>query len=418
MTNATVEHVIGDQLQAAREWLAQYWHGEDDAQWRQAVATSGYAVPTWPEDSFGLGLDRAQARDIAAVFVEAGAPGACQELEQASTHGWLHLLGGPLREYGTPEQKERMLPELLSGQMGTGCLLYSEPGAGSDLAGLQTKAVRDGDDYVINGQKVWTTGGHEAEFGMLLARTDWDVSKHAGISFFVFPMKQAGVDVQPIKQMTGDAEFNEVFLTDARVSADNLIGGEGNGWKVLQVALAAERRMMGESMQSGMAGAGEQDDSKSPIFGLSDDLIELARTAGRLDDPLVREEIIKIHSWRLVNDWNNARAVAELRTSGSSSLASLGKLAKSRILHSAAALRFRLLGIRGLQYDESQDAEAYRIDFDLMMSFINSIGGGSDQIQRNIISERVLRLPKGPEPDKGVPFRDVLKSDATRPLGK
>lgn len=418
MTNTTVERVVTEQLQAAREWITQNWRGEDDAEWRLTLATSGYAVPTWPENSFGLGLTRAQARDIAAVFAEAGAPGACQELEPASTRAWLHLLGDPLREHGTEEQKKRLLPQLLSGQMGTGCLLYSEPGAGSDLAGLQTKAVRDGVDYIVNGQKVWTTGGHEAEFGILIARTDWDVPKHAGISFFVFPMNQPGVDVQPIKQMTGDADFNEVFLTDARVDADNLIGGEGNGWKVLQVALVAERRLMGESMQPGAAVTGAQNDSRPPVFGLSEDLIDLARKAGSLDDPLVREEIIKIHSWRLVNEWNNARAVAELRASGSSSLASLGKLAKSRILHSAAALRFRLLGTRGLQYDESQDAEAYRIDFDLMMSFINSIGGGSDQIQRNIISERVLRLPKGPEPDKGVPFRDVLKSDATRPLGK
>jgi alkylation response protein AidB-like acyl-CoA dehydrogenase len=413
MSSAEIEGEADRVQTEVRAWLAENWRGTDDPEYRRRVVASGYAAPTWPAEDLGLGLSRALGKAVAEEFVAAGAPGAARELEPFHASPWLQLAGGPIRTFGTDEQKRRLLAQLLSGELNIGCLLYSEPGAGSDLAGLQTRAELDGDDYIVNGQKVWTTNGREAVFGLLMARTDWDVPKHAGLSFFLFPMRQPGVEVRPIKQMTGDAEFNEVFLTDARVPAANLVGGAGNGWKVLQVALGAERRGMGELMMAGSATSGD----KTPLFGMSDDLILAAREAGRADDPVVRQEMMRIHTWRLVNEWNNARALAELLANGSSSLASLGKLANSRILHGTAALKFRLLGVRALQYDQAADAEAYRTDFDLMMSFINSIGGGSDQIQRNIISERVLGLPKGFEPDRGVPFRDVLKADATRSLG-
>jgi alkylation response protein AidB-like acyl-CoA dehydrogenase len=231
-------------------------------------------------------------------------------------------------------------------------------------------------------------------------------------------MRQTGVEVRPIHQITGASDFSEVFL-DARVPAADLIGGPGNGWKVIQVALAAERRGMGELRLEARGDERSADPGKPvPLFARSNDLIELARSAGRLDDPLVREEIMKIHTWRLVNDWTAARAASDPSVGGAAAAASLGKLANSRILHRAAALRYELLGQRVLQYDEAADPEAYRVDYDLMMSFINSIGGGSDQIQRNIIGERVLGLPKGPEPDRGVPFRDVLKAAPTRSFGE
>ena len=411
MSNGAVEEASDTVLAEAREWISQNWHGVADLDWYRRVTESGYAAPTWPVDDSGRGYSRLQGRAVAAAFEEAQAPGAARELRRFHEYPWLELIGSPIRAYGTAEQKRTLLPKLLAGELGRGCLLYSEPGAGSDLAGLQTRAVLDGDDYVINGQKVWTTGGHLATTGLLIARTDWDAPKHAGLSFFVFPMNQPGVEVRPIRQLTGGSEFNEVFLTDARVPAANLIGGPGNGWKVLQVALGAERRGMGEAKD------GATSSDRPALYTLSDDLITAARDAGRIDDPIVRQEIMRIHTWRLINAWTNARAVAELRDNGASSLASLGKLANSRILHGAAALKYRLLGARALQYDEQADAAAYRADYDLMYSFVNSIGGGSDQIQRNIISERVLGLPKGFEPDKGVPFRDVLKADATRSLG-
>jgi alkylation response protein AidB-like acyl-CoA dehydrogenase len=303
-----------------------------------------------------------------------------------------------------------VLPKLLSGEWTRGCLLYSEPGNGSDLAGLQTRAERDGDVFVVNGQKIWTTGGHEAQCALLLARTNWDVPKHAGISFFIIPMDLPGIEVRPIKQMTGESDFNEVFLTDVPVPAGALIGELNDGWRVLQTALKEERRMMGFELGA----ARRKDGDRAPIFSESDDLIEAARAAGKLGDEAVRQEIMRIHSWRLVNDWTAVRARQQIQAGGGSSLASLGKLAKSRILHSSWALRYRLLGPRGMLYDPA-DAAAYQVDHELMWSFINSVGGGTDQIQRNIIGERILGLPKGYEPDRGVPFRDVRKGGSAGP---
>ncbi|WP_425826852.1 acyl-CoA dehydrogenase family protein [Streptomyces fractus] len=397
--------------EAARSWLAGHWNGSEDAAWRDAVVNSGWAAPTWPQGSYGLGLSGEAARAAQEEFRAAGAPGGF--LDQSSFHAdpWLRLLGNPVLAFGSQELKDHFLPMLLKGEVGQGCLLYSEPGAGSDLASVQTRAELEGDEYVVTGQKIWTTGGHEAKYGLLLARTDWDVPKHAGLSFFVIDMKQPGIEVRPIRQITGDAEFNEVFLTDARVPASWMIGEPGQGWKALQIALAAERSGMG-SMSSSQSGT----PIKAGLREAADDLVAAARRAGRLDDPQVRQEIVKIMSWRLTNTWTGQRAAAEIRR-GPSSLASLGKLAMSRVLHAGADFAYRMQGEESLVYDYDNPLD-HPVDRDLMFAFINSIGGGSDQIQRNIISERVLGLPKGDAPDKDVPFRDVRKGAATRSVGQ
>lgn len=391
-----------------RLWLKENWHGTDDAAWRTRVLKAGWAAPTWPEDSFGRGLSRPDAKVVREVFREAGAPSAAVEAV-----GFTSLAGNTVVEFGSAEQKREVLPKFLTGEWTNGCLLYSEPGNGSDLAGLQTKAVRDGDEFVVNGQKIWTTGGHEADCALLLARTNPDVPKHAGISFFIIPMDLPGIEVRPIKQITGESDFNEVFLTDVRIPAGSLVGELNTGWRVLQTALKEERRMMGAELGAAKRKPGD----RAPLFAESNDLIEAARAAGVLDDPAVRQEIMKIHSWRLVNQWNGLRAKAEIEAGGGSSLASLGKLAMSRILHSSWGLKYRLLGAKGMLYDPA-DAAAYAVDHQLMWSFINSIGGGTDQIQRNIIGERILGLPKGYEPDKGVPFKDVRKGGTARPSEK
>lgn len=390
-----------------RSWLAANWHGTDGADWRARVVEAGWAAPTWPADSFGRGLSRAEAKTVAQEFRAAGAPGGAVEHQ-----GFTAIAGNTVVEFGSAGLKLEVLPKMLSGEWSRGCLLYSEPGNGSDLAGLQTRAERDGDFFVVNGQKIWTTGGHEAQFALLIARTDWDVPKHAGISFFIIPMDLPGIEVRPIKQMTGESDFNEVFLTDVPVPAGALVGELNDGWRVLQTALKEERRTMGFEL----GGARRKEGDRAPIFTESTDLIEAARAAGKLDDAEVRQEIMRIHSWRLVNDWTAVRARQQIQAGGGSPLASLGKLAKSRILHSGWALKYRLLGPRGMLYDPA-DAAAYKADNQLMWSFINSIGGGTDQIQRNIIGERILGLPKGHEPDRGVPFRDVRKGGSARPAG-
>ncbi|MBB4133836.1 acyl-CoA dehydrogenase family protein [Gordonia humi] len=392
-----------------RTWLAENFAGVNDREWREHVIAAGWAAPTWPADAFGRNLSSADATIVREEFRAAGAKGANIE-----RRGFPALAGNTIVEFGSPAMKNDVLPKLLSGEWGIGCLLYSEPSNGSDLAGLQTRAVRDGDDFIVNGQKIWTTSGHEADCALLLARTDWDQPKHAGISFFIIPMDLPGIEVRPIKQMTGESDFNEVFLDNVRVPASALIGELNDGWRVLQTALKEERRTMGFVL-----GAKERRPEDRPaIFTDADDLIAAAREAGRLDDEAVRQEIMRIHTWRLVNDWNSVRAKKEIAAGGGSSLASLGKLAKSRILHSSWALRFRLLGARGLMYDEAADKAAYEVDHELMWSFINSIGGGTDQIQRNIIGERILGLPKGHEPDRGVPFRDIRKGGTLAAEGK
>ena len=400
----TAEEPLSGQV---RSWLAANWHGTDDAAWRARVVQAGWAAPTWPADSFGRGLSRAEATTVAREFQAAGAPGAAVERQ-----GYAALAGNAVVEFGSPELKRDVLPKLLSGEWTRGCLLYSEPGNGSDLAGLQTRAERDGDVFIVNGQKIWTTGGHEAQCGLLIARTNWDVPKHAGISFFIIPMDLPGIEVRPIKQMTGESDFNEIFLTDVPVPAGALVGELDDGWRVLQTALKEERRMMGAELGAPRRKHGD----RAPIFTGADDLIEAARAAGKLDDEAVRQEIMRIHSWRLVNEWNAVRARQQIQATGGSSLASLGKLANSRILHRGWALRYRLLGARGMLYDPA-DTAAYEVDHELMWSFINSVGGGTDQIQRNIIGERILGLPKGYEPDRGVPFRDVRKGGSARPAG-
>ena len=278
------------------------------------------------------------------------------------------------------------------------CLLYSEPGAGSDLAGVRTRAERVDDHYVVNGQKVWTSSAATADYGMLIARTDWDVPKHKGISFFFCPMKQPGVEVRPLRPITDESHFNEVFLTDAIVPAENLLGRLGDGWGVLQTALAYERSVMGEAARGPRSGVAESAGEEP--------LIALAREAGVLDDPVFRQGLARVIAYKRVNAMNTARAKAELKQGNSSPVMSLGKLALSRILHEEARLRTAMLGagslLEGPDHPRAEDA-----NFLTLNAYFTSIGGGTDQIQRNIIGERVLGLPKEPEVDRDVPFRQV-----------
>ena len=308
------------------------------------------------------------------------------------------ILARTVRAHASAEMQCTLVPALLRGELGPGCLLYSEPGAGSDLAGLQTRADRDGELYVVNGQKVWSSSAATASWGILAARTNWDVPKHRGLSVLVLPMadggvRRPGIEVRPIRQITGEAHFNEVFLSDVTVPVANRVGDENDGWRVLQTALIHERAVMGGLY--------------APSGGASADLVEAARRAGRAGDPVVRQRIAQLHTWRQVQEWNRQRAPE---------LASLGKLANSRILHAVGALLQELDGAHSLLYDYAH-IDATSPAFRGMKAFVASIGGGSDQIQRNIIGERLLGLPREPEPDRDRPFRDVPKGVAERRFG-
>ena len=374
-----------------RKWLAANWTpGVDRARWAQLVVEAGWAVPSWEPEWYGRGLSDAQSRLVAAEFAAVGAPGC--------GHDRANLFACTLHDVGSDEQKRRLVPPSIRGES-KWCLLYSEPGAGSDLAGLRTRAERDGDDWVINGQKVWTSFAKTADYGMLVARTDWDVPKHQGLSFFMLPMRQPGVEIRPIHQITGESEFNEVFIEGARVPAENLVGELNAGWSVLQTALGYERRFMGDLARTAK-------DNKRPRPEKANLLVELAREADRLDDPYVRQQIARVDALATVNRWNAQRSKAAVDRSEAATLMALGKIAMSRILHETARVETEIVGAQAmLAGPDNPVGDA--VTFRTMNAYFTSIGGGTDQIQRNIVGERVLGLPKEPEPYRNTPFREL-----------
>ncbi len=406
---STINSVSDQALrEEVRQWLSDNWHEaladelsneaygwETSAarkEWLGKVLEARWAVLRWPEEWYGRELSNDQAKIIEREFARVGAPGSGQD----RTNLWVNTLLAA----GQQGLKEKLIAPLLRNEVNM-CLLYSEPGAGSDLAGIRTRADRLGDHYVVNGQKVWTSGARVADYGMLIARTDWEVPKHKGISFFFCPMDQEGIEVRPLRQITDEAHFNEVFITDAIVPAENRLGEEGTGWQVLNTALAYERSVMGETARGPRSGVATVTDEEP--------LVALAREADRLDDPALRQDIAQTIAYKHLNALNSARAKADLAQGTSSSIMSLGKLAMSRILHEEARVRTEILGpgslFEGAEYPRSEDA-----NFLTLNAYFTSIGGGTDQIQRNVIGERVLGLPKEPEVDKHIPFRDVRTS--------
>ncbi len=413
--SSNVSESVADDLRAeARAWLAEHWTGDPTAaaaplpdgssqRFVEQVIDAGWAAPSWPVERFGRGIPPEIGQVVAEEFAKVGAPGAGQDVA--------NLWANTLLAAGQPALIDQFLRPLMLGKVNM-CLLYSEPGAGSDLAGIQTRADRDGDEWIINGQKVWTSSGRSADYALLITRSNWDVPKHRGITFFFFPMRQAGVEVRALRQATGDSRFNEVFITDARVPDTNRLGETGQGWNVLMTALAYERAVMGQTWRRRAGKEAEavrdsDDEASAPIPDLS--LLDLARQTGRSTDPLIRQKLTRLHSMRQVNEWNNARAKAALEQGTSTPLVSMGKLAMSGILHYAGSLQNELLGAEATLAgnDSPRAADA---TYSLLNAFFTSIGGGTDQIQRNIIGERILGLPKEPEVDKDIAFRDVRRS--------
>src|SRR5882757_4549546 len=373
-----------------RDWLARHWTPETDLpRWAGLVFEAGWAVPSWEPEWYGRGLSDSQSRLVAAEFAAVGAPG--------TGHDLANLFACTLHDLGSDEQKRRLIPASIRGES-RWCLLYSEPGAGSDLAGLRTRADRDGDDWVVNGQKVWTSFAKIADHAMLVARTDWDVPKHNGISFFMMPMRQPGVDVRPIHQITGESEFNEVFISNARCPAENLVGEPGSRWSVLQVALGYERRLMGDLARTSRSVRKPNADS--------DSLVEMARAAGRLGDAGVRQQIARIDALVAVNRWNTQRAKATSDRAEAATLMALGKIAMSRILHETARVQTDIVGAESMLAGPDHPV-GDAVTFRSLNAYFTPIGGGTDQIQRNIVGERVLGLPKEPDPYRNTPFREL-----------
>jgi alkylation response protein AidB-like acyl-CoA dehydrogenase len=312
--------------------------------------------------------------------------------------------------YGSDEQRLRYLPPIVRNEE-RWCQLFSEPGAGSDLAGLTTRAVRDGDEWVVNGQKVWSTFAHLADFGILLARTDADVPKHRGITYFLIDMRQPGIEVRPLRQMTGGSEFNEVFLTDARVPHANVLGAVNGGWGVAMTTLAHERSMMGAIRSGGGRGRGGDDGARAqPVRSGARELIALAQERGRAHEPALRQ--------RLADAWSRdeiARYVG-LRIQGEAARGRVpdAPMAIMKLMAAKQAKRVAELGLAiegpygALSGDDAPSHGAWQGRFLSAPSL--RIAGGSDQVQRNVIGERTLGLPPEPRVDKDVPFRDVPKN--------
>jgi alkylation response protein AidB-like acyl-CoA dehydrogenase len=272
------------------------------------------------------------------------------------------------------------------------CQLFSEPGAGSDLAGLSTRALRDGDEWVVNGQKVWTSGAHFSDWGILLTRSDVDQPKHRGITYFLLDMRSAGIDVRPLRQMTGGSQFNEVFLADVRVPHENVLGEVNGGWAATMTTLANERTFMGASVRRGLGAA---------------DLARLARSVGVSNDPVTRQAIAASHLRAEIARYVGLRIRTEASRGGAPGpTASIAKLAAAWNLKRNAELALGIEGAAGMLIGE--DATAGGV---WQQSFLGApairIAGGSDEIQRNVIGERVLGLPPEPRVDKAVPFREL-----------
>ncbi len=299
-----------------------------------------------------------------------------------------------LNEYGTDEQKKMYMADNISGKT-MWCQMFSEPGAGSDVASLQSKCELDGDEWILNGQKVWTTLAHKSDYGIVVARTDPEQVKHAGISMFILDMRAPGVEIRPIHQIDGGSHFNEVFFSDVRIPKDHLLGGYNEGWKLATAMLMYERVAIGS------AGAGK---INQPTYKL---LKSAAEETGKIKDPVVRDQLMQIYSMETTKAMVAMRNKAEQKagkTPGPGG--SLGKLFGSNIAWKMREIALELAGPSSIAWDpeEGDGGERQRI---VLNSFQSSIAGGTDEIQRNIIGDRVLGLPREPSVDKGVPFKDL-----------
>jgi alkylation response protein AidB-like acyl-CoA dehydrogenase len=404
-----------DLAATVEEWLSRHWDPDRSVEeWWRLVADAGWVAPHFPAEWGGRGEARRSQTVVRATFRRFGAlmpPGGLGLLMAAPV----------ILTHGTPDQVERHVRPILDGRRAW-CQLFSEPGAGSDLAGLTTRAERDGDRWRITGQKVWSSYAQQADWGMLVARTDVDVPKHAGLSWFAFDLDQPGVEVRPLREATGHALFNEVFFDGAFADADDLVGGEGNGWAVTNTTLMFERAGIGAGgamagwppggpkggflgMQAGDAARIEPPEATAKVLSV-DELIGLARARGRAGDPQVRQDLARLVEHTRTGDWMAKRAKAA--GSAAAGLANLGKLAQTRIMKGNTAAAMAILGPDGLLW-HPDGPDAGRYAEALVFSTASSIYGGTDEVQRNIIGERALGLPREPSADKGIPFREVLE---------
>jgi alkylation response protein AidB-like acyl-CoA dehydrogenase len=376
--------------------------------WYPVFGPSGLVAPTWPADYGGLDLTPAIARAVEAEL-------APFNLGRLNPLG-LNLVAPALFAYGTDEQRLRFLPPIVRNEE-VWCQLFSEPGAGSDLASLATVATRDGDEWVVTGQKVWTTWAHLSDFGVLLARTDPDAPKRQGITYFVLDLHQPGVEIRPLRHMGGESEFNEVFLDRARVPDSQRVGDVGDGWKVANATLSGERQMV-----SGAGSGGVDRIGGSAVRHL----LELARTTGDAADPLTRQALAGLASEERIRSWTNLRVRGDLKAGRAPGPASsIGKVHQGSLNQRTQERAVTLLGMASVAWehesrddgadDEGSDVDDYgaSLPFEvrgMLRSRANTIEGGTTEINKNVLGERVLGLPREPDPWRGASWREVPRS--------
>jgi alkylation response protein AidB-like acyl-CoA dehydrogenase len=358
-------------------------HVRQSKAWQRTLYDGGWAGITWPKEYGGRGGTPMEA----IIF---GQEQARFDVPTSVFAQGIGMAGPTIMAHGTDAQKERFLETMLRGEE-VWCQLFSEPGAGSDLASLATSAVRDGDEFVVNGQKVWTSSAHFSDWGILLARTDVDAPKHRGITYFLLDMTTPGIDVRPLRQATGAAHFNEVFLTDVRIPAANVVGPVNGGWGVTMTTLTNERTLIGSGV-----GVGD-------VFG---DVVRLARDYDRSDDALVRQDLsalyIRLQLLKYLG-WRIQTAISRNQQPGPES--SVLKLGLSRHLSLTGDLVMSLQGPRATLLDYA-DAQSGPWGLQFLSQWASKLGGGTEQIQRNIIAERVLGMPRDTPVDKDIPFRE------------
>jgi alkylation response protein AidB-like acyl-CoA dehydrogenase len=386
-TDTPAEAVFRDEV---RQWLRDHlppgWFERPDPRprdhekavelrrwWQRELYDGGWAGLAWPQEYGGRGASLVEQVIFNEEAAKARAP------EPINVIG-LYMAGPTIIAWGTPEQKARYLDPLLSGEE-IWCQGFSEPGAGSDLGSLRTRAVRDGDTYIVNGQKVWTSYGHLAAFCILLTRTDTDAPKHAGLTYVIADMHDPGVEVRPLVQITGDPEFNEVFFTDARVPVENRLGEEGDGWKVAMTTLLHERGTLSFNLQVG---------ARMTL----DALVELARKLGRADDPAVRERLagfqLEVEGMRITN----LRALSKLLAGLPGPEGSASKLVWEHAQQGMTAYAMELLGTAGQVVDGPGGVDDGRWQYGYLRGRGHTIEAGTTEILKNILAERVLGLPR------------------------
>jgi alkylation response protein AidB-like acyl-CoA dehydrogenase len=395
---------VDDVVDEVRTWLDDNWDDELPLlEWRGKLVESGWGCPSWPTEWYGRGLPPSMDRVVADQFAAAGAVGVASGVS-------MYLVAPTLLEWANDDQLQRFLRPILTGEH-KWCQLFSEPGAGSDLAGLQARAVRDGDEWIVNGQKVWNSGAHKAQYGILMARTDPDVPKHSGISYFLIPMDQPEIEVRPLRQMNGHASFNEVFLTDARVDHVDMLGNPGDGWRVGLTTLTHERSAVatrrprfkpdgGRTVEEARAEAEEYFSTYKwypQRAGRANLVVPEAQRTGRIADPLVRQQVARVETIRHLSSWTTQRA-RDARAAGrppgpEGSVTKLHLSIGSRLCHTAHT---SIAGAHGM-LDGPDTAAGGMVAEVLVSTPAQSIAGGTDEIQHNIIGERVLGLPKEPD---------------------